>query len=329
MKQIQFQMGIFLLLIANTLTAQSPIWSINPNVYQYNMTVVATLELNCKELTDPSNKLGAFVDDTLRGIAHTSNVINGRYVATMSVYSSVASGEKVSFRFYDHASDSTYYSKDSVAFQGDAVYGSINAPYKVNTNNVPSGITLSNNKMQENEAAGQFIGFFGTVDKDLNQVHAYSFVNGMESNNNSFFSISENQLIADSTANYEKKNTYLIHVKTTDSAGCSFDSLMVIDVNNNSPGFANYNLDDASTYISPNADGYNDYWQIQNLHQYANYRLIIFSTNGEIVFEKSSNYSNEWDGTFNGKPLPEGVYYYNFQEINGQNNFKGTITLKR
>lgn len=335
MKKIKIAMSSLLVMLATTAFAQSPSWSVNPNSYQYNMTVIAVLEVNCEELADSTNKLAAYVDDTLRGVANTSNVVNGRYLVTMSVYSQQASGETVSFRFYDEKTDSIYYSIDSVAFQEDAVYGSLRVPFTVKTRNAPSGLTLSNDSILENQSIGQLIGQFKTNEADNNQNYTYDFVSGAETNDNGFFSINGDQLIANFTADYEVQSTYLIHVKTTDDIGCSYDSLMTIYVKksgerNTNIGNESSSLDNANTYISPNGDGYNDYWQLQNVHQYSDYKLTIFSTNGEIVFEKKSNYHNEWDGTSNGKPLAEGVYYYILQDNkSSQNTFKGTITLKR
>jgi gliding motility-associated-like protein len=41
----------------------------------------------------------------------------------------------------------------------------------------------------------------------------------------------------------------------------------------------------------------------------SNYRLVITDIKRRTLFE-SSDYSEEWDGTINGKALPEGVYMW-------------------
>ncbi|MCW3108263.1 MAG: hypothetical protein JWQ09_2769, partial [Segetibacter sp.] len=61
--------------------------------------------------------------------------------------------------------------------------------------------------------------------------------------------------------------------------------------------------------FSPNADGLNDTWNIIALAAYDNYELSVFNRYGQIVFN-TKNYSQPWNGTFNGKPLPVGTYYY-------------------
>ncbi|WP_419213519.1 gliding motility-associated C-terminal domain-containing protein [Maribacter sp. X9] len=70
-------------------------------------------------------------------------------------------------------------------------------------------------------------------------------------------------------------------------------------------------------YISPNADGLNDFLHITELENYDTNVLKIYNRDGLLVFEKE-NYTNEFDGT-SGVNIPslnrnaglsKGVYYY-------------------
>jgi gliding motility-associated-like protein len=61
--------------------------------------------------------------------------------------------------------------------------------------------------------------------------------------------------------------------------------------------------------ITPNGDGINDTWDIGNASYYPNMTVDIFDRYGQGVFH-SLGYRKPWDGTFNGKRLPAGVYYY-------------------
>lgn len=61
--------------------------------------------------------------------------------------------------------------------------------------------------------------------------------------------------------------------------------------------------------FSPNNDGINDQWEWPERDQSKTYSITIFDRNGRKVFE-SDNYVNNWDGTLDGKPLPEDGYYY-------------------
>lgn len=61
--------------------------------------------------------------------------------------------------------------------------------------------------------------------------------------------------------------------------------------------------------ITPNGDGINDTWTIGNIIDYQNVIVNIYDRYGQTVFH-SEGYSKPWDGTLNGKPLPNGTYYY-------------------
>ena len=67
--------------------------------------------------------------------------------------------------------------------------------------------------------------------------------------------------------------------------------------------------------VTPNADGMNDTWDIENLENYPNTTVQIVNRWGAVVFE-SDDYKNDWDGTsqngmnIGGDELPEGTFYY-------------------
>jgi gliding motility-associated-like protein len=69
--------------------------------------------------------------------------------------------------------------------------------------------------------------------------------------------------------------------------------------------------------FSPNDDGMNDTFQIDNIDQYPDNNLKIFNRWGNIVFEmKGYNSTAEWNGTTEaggvvvGSKVPEGTYFY-------------------
>lgn len=67
--------------------------------------------------------------------------------------------------------------------------------------------------------------------------------------------------------------------------------------------------------VTPNADGMNDTWYIENLENYPNSTVQIVNRWGAVVFE-SEDYKNDWNGTsqngmnIGGDELPEGTFYY-------------------
>ncbi len=76
--------------------------------------------------------------------------------------------------------------------------------------------------------------------------------------------------------------------------------------------------------ITPNNDGANDFWIVQNM-PFTGCRVTIFNRWGTPVYE-SDNYANDWDGRLNGEVLPEGTYYYVIQ-CGDDPEVTGAITL--
>jgi gliding motility-associated-like protein len=65
------------------------------------------------------------------------------------------------------------------------------------------------------------------------------------------------------------------------------------------------------TGFSPNGDGINDTWILRGIEAYPENRVEIYDRYGQKVFG-TKNYSrqNAWDGSFNGKMLPFGSYFF-------------------
>jgi len=63
--------------------------------------------------------------------------------------------------------------------------------------------------------------------------------------------------------------------------------------------------------FTPNGDGINDFWHIQNIEKYPSCRVTIYDRWGQKIFN-STGYSNDnaWDGTYLNKVLPVAAYYY-------------------
>lgn len=60
--------------------------------------------------------------------------------------------------------------------------------------------------------------------------------------------------------------------------------------------------------ITPNGDGINDFFEIENLEQHASSQLIVLNRWGGVVYQ-SEGYNNDW----NGDGLNEGTYFYTLE----------------
>lgn len=84
----------------------------------------------------------------------------------------------------------------------------------------------------------------------------------------------------------------------------------------------------ATNILSPNNDGYNDKWVVDNIDVYPDNEVKVFDKAGRLVYTKRG-YDNSWDGTFNGTALNEDTYYYIIDFGKDRPKFKGFITLIR
>jgi gliding motility-associated-like protein len=82
--------------------------------------------------------------------------------------------------------------------------------------------------------------------------------------------------------------------------------------------------------ITPNGDGVNDKWIIDCIENFPENNVIIFNIWGDkiISFKNYDNTDQVWAGTNqNGRPLPDGTYYYVLSIKNG-GTFTGWILLR-
>jgi gliding motility-associated-like protein len=80
--------------------------------------------------------------------------------------------------------------------------------------------------------------------------------------------------------------------------------------------------------FSPNGDGIHDRWVITNLQDYPGSTIEIFNRYGQEVYRMAGS-ADPWDGTYRGKPVPVGTYYYVIRLENGFKPITGSVTILR
>ena len=84
--------------------------------------------------------------------------------------------------------------------------------------------------------------------------------------------------------------------------------------------------------FTPNGDGINDKWLVTTAAACTNQVIVrVYNRYGDEVYT-NDNYQNNWDGTYKGKAIPDGTYYYtiNFRLISGRIvPMKGDVTILR
>jgi gliding motility-associated-like protein len=77
--------------------------------------------------------------------------------------------------------------------------------------------------------------------------------------------------------------------------------------------------------FTPNGDGINDTWEIKGLDS-ESLLVNVFNRYGALIFQSHGLYK-PWDGLYNGKRLPMGVYYYVINTATTKRTLTGWISI--
>ena len=77
--------------------------------------------------------------------------------------------------------------------------------------------------------------------------------------------------------------------------------------------------------FTPNGDGVNDTWIIENLEMFPSATIFVYNRWGQEVWV--GNPGEEWDGKRNSKLMPAGTYLYLVELYDGSKPYTGTVTL--
>lgn len=91
---------------------------------------------------------------------------------------------------------------------------------------------------------------------------------------------------------------------------------------------------DIPNSFTPNGDGVNDYFLPRSLHpgMMLQFRMEVFNRWGQLIFTTNQLEGRGWDGRFNTKEQPEGVYIYAINitmKDNRAERYEGNVTLIR
>jgi len=183
----------------------------------------------------------------------------------------------------------------------------------------PNDLFLSNNTLLEKQNAGTFVGEFSALDLDPEDSHTYALVPGEGSDDNDSFVLDSENLLTAEEFDWDVKREYTIRVNTSDGE-FSFEKSFIITIEKLIEGIKFANA------ITPNGDGENDTWELEDVETFPDVTVFIYDNTGQNVYKSKQGYI-PWDGTFNGRTLPMGTYYYVIDLHDGVNVYKGTVTI--
>ncbi len=129
-----------------------------------------------------------------------------------------------------------------------------------------------------------------------------------------------NATIANPLASPNETMEYILQVE--DANACVNYDTVIIQVNED------FKIN-PNNIITPDANGINDYWVIENIESYSSCEVFIFDRVGNMVYQKEA-YANDWNGeNMNGDILPDGTYYYVISFKDTDVVYKGSVSILR
>ena len=140
---------------------------------------------------------------------------------------------------------------------------------------------------------------------------------------NPYFEIKDNVLFWSSADPAPGKETFLILAQVLDRKGNQVAKFF--EIKRSRTAFSSLVV---SNTFTPNGDGTNDKWSVPGLRFYEGARISVFDKAGDRLFYTEIP-DQGWDGTFNGKELPIGSYFWVIEALEVGEIRRGLLNLIR
>lgn len=185
----------------------------------------------------------------------------------------------------------------------------------------PLDLTLGNTSFVGSTTAffisvGNFV-----ITDPADKIHVVSLLG--KGYDNRYFEIKDNMLFWNSAERAPGRTTFSIVVRLTDRDGNTLDKFF--EIKRTRPDFSTVTIFNTFT---PNGDRFNDTWGLPELRFYEGARISVYDRGGVRVFY-TENPDVRWDGTYEGKELPIGSYYWVIQIDETGVTRRGILNLMR
>jgi gliding motility-associated-like protein len=140
---------------------------------------------------------------------------------------------------------------------------------------------------------------------------------------NKFFEIKDNILYWNSAERAPGKTSFSIVIRVVDRDGNTIDKFFTII--RTRKDFSSIMIPNT---FSPNGDGANDTWGVPELRFYEGVRIGVYDNVGTRLFY-TENPDIRWDGTYQGKEMPIGSYFWTIGVIETGEMRRGMLNLIR
>ena len=164
------------------------------------------------------------------------------------------------------------------------------------------------------------IGAFA-VNDPVDKIHVLSFLG--DGYDNKYFFITNNVLYWNSAERAPGKTIFSIVLRVKDRDGNTLDKFFTIT--RTRKDFSSLII---TNTFSPNRDRFNDTWVVPEVRFYEGARISVYDRGGLRLFY-TENPDIRWDGTYNGKEMPVGAYFWVIQILETGEIRRGVLNLIR
>jgi gliding motility-associated-like protein len=183
----------------------------------------------------------------------------------------------------------------------------------------PQDVTLSNDDFDPDpKNYFQVIGNFTVIDP-IDNVHTITLVPG--AGDNQYFEVKNGILFWSSAEEVAGRTQFTVVIRVTDRDGNQLEKTFTINL-----GRTDITELEVFNSFTPNGDGINDTWGVPDLRYFRGVRVQVFDRNGERLFY-TEDADTRWDGTYQGKEMPVGTYFWVVEVIETGNVRRGILTI--
>jgi gliding motility-associated-like protein len=312
--------AIVLMMVTGIIGANAqPSWKVNPESFQYSMTIVACLNINDKELKGTLDKVAAFVNGEVRGVASPVYATSAnRFLVYLTVFANKEK-EKVTFKIFDSTTSTVFDIGKTIDFKIDEQRGNAFQAFSIANPPLNTEAAVKNFKFAGIDSISTTI-TEQTVDitVEFNQNLLQLTPDFVLSKGAKMFLDREYITSGEITTDFSEPVIY--SVRSEDESQLK---TYTIKVSNRRVSDAEFSC---TNVITVNNDGANDFWLVTDVFKYRNAEFRILDVNGRILYE-SIGYNNDWDGYYKGSKLARGKYYYTIKDPGSNIVHRGDILV--
>ena len=201
----------------------------------------------------------------------------------------------------------------------------LNIPVETNVVVLPkpllNSIRLTNNVFEASlDVPNIYVGDI-IIEDDYDDIHYVSLITGVD--DNEYFVLDRNRLYWNGKVDAPGRVSFTVSLIIKDRDQNIVEKTFTILRNRKL--FSEITINNSFT---PNGDGKNDTWGVPELKFYENVRIHVFERSGSIVFTTTMP-DVRWDGTFKGKALAIGTYFWIIEVGETGEVRKGMLNLLR